>query len=263
MNRLLIACLLLVVIAGCSRHDESGPVKPAATSVARGGGTADSPRATLAYRHSIQIDTQESKVAAIHEAALAACREATADLCTVLESHLSTGQFASASLRLRAKPDGIRKVVAALSRQAAITDQSTSAEDLAGPIQDGEKQLAMLTAYRTDLEALRKRAGNDIDALIKLNHELAQVQSELEAANGRQAYLLQRVATETLDIAIHSDHSPSFWRPISAAASGFGGNLSQGIATAITALAYLLPWAFVIGLAVWIARKLWHRRKPR
>lgn len=260
MHRLLIACLFLVIITGCSRPDESGPVTGAkVVSVARDA-AADGARRTLAYRHAIQLDAPEGKVAALHEAALAACTQSAAELCTVLESRISTGRSATAFLRLRAKPGGIQKLIATLGKQADVTEQSTQAEDLAGPIQDGEKKLAMLTSYRSELEVLRKRAGNDVDALIKVTHELAQVQSELEAANGKHAYLLQRVETETLDINIRTERSHSLWSPVALALSDFGGSLSQGVATAITGTAYLLPWAFVIGLALWIARKLWRRR---
>jgi hypothetical protein len=74
---------------------------------------------------------------------------------------------------------------------------------------------------------------------------------------------MQRVQTETLDVTIRSERNQSFWRPISLATSDFGSNLSQGVSTAITGTAYLIPWAFLIGLAVWIVRKLWRRRKPR
>jgi hypothetical protein len=260
MNRLLIACLLLAVITGCSRSPESGSINPSTPAATA---SADGARRTLAYRHAIQIDAAEDKVATIHAAALAACHDAAADLCTVLESRISTGRQASASLRLRARPSGIQKLIAAMSRQAAITDQSTQAEDLAGPIQDGEKKLALLTAYRADLEALRQRAGKDVDALIKVTHELSSVQSELESTTGKQAALTQRVETETLDIAIHAERSLSFWRPVSLALSDFGSSLSQGVATAITGVAYLLPWSLVIGLAVWIVRKLWRRRRLR
>jgi hypothetical protein len=264
MNRLLITLLLLVSVTGCSQKNESGPIAEATTAAepARGAAT-DSPRRTLAYQHSIQVDSQEGKVAEIYEAALAACRLASADLCTVLESHISTGRFASASLRFRARPSGIQKLIAALGKQADITDQTTKAEDLAAPLQDGEKKIAMLTTYRTELEALRNRAGNDVDALIKVNHELAQVQSELEAVTGKQAYLVQRVETEILDVTVRSEHNQSFWRPISLAASDFGGSLSQGISVAITGVAYLLPWVFVIGVAVLIVRRLWRRRKSQ
>jgi len=264
MRRLLVTFLLLLGVAGCSRENASGPLAdvPTASTQARATST-DGQRRTLAYQHTIQIDTQEAKVAPIYEAAMAACRTASDDLCTLLESHISTGRLASASLRFRAKPSGIAKLVTALGKQADITDQSTKAEDLAGPIQDGDKKLVMLTTYRAELEELRSHAGNGVDALIKLNHELAEVQSELETATGIQAGLLQRVQTETLDVTIRSERNQSFWRPISLATSDFGSNLSQGVSTAITGTAYLIPWVFLIGLAVWIVRKLWRRRKPR
>lgn len=264
MNRLLIACLFLAALVGCSQKSEYGfakTVTPAAAAV-RDGAT-NSPRRTLAYKHSIRIDAPQDKVASLHEAAQTACREAAADGCTVLESRVSTGRSASASLRFRMKPAGIPKLIATLSRQADVTEQSTEAEDLAGPLQDGEKKLAMLTTYRTQLEALRQRAGNDVDKLIKVTHELAQVQADLEAASGEQAYLVQRVETEILEVSISATQNRSFWRPISLAASDFGDSLSQGIATAITGVAYLLPWTFVVGLAAWGVRKLWRRRRPR
>ena len=260
MRRLLITFLLLLTVAGCSRESASGPLANAAPAEAA---STDGQHRTLAYQHAIEIDTQESKVSTIYEAAMAACRAAPDELCTLLESHISTGRLASASLRFRAKPNGIAKLIAALGKQADITDQSTKAEDLARPMQDGEKKLAMLTTYRAELEELRNHAGNSVDALIKLNHELAEVQSQLETAAGTQTYLLQRVQTETLDVTIRSERNQSFWRPISLATSDFGGNLSQGVSTAITGTAYLIPWAILIGLAVWIARAFWRRRKAR
>lgn len=257
MTRLLLALLLLVVIAGCSSKDGSTTLAEAPSRSA----SPDSASRYLAYQHSIQVDTEERKVAAIYEAGLAACRAASIDLCTVLESRINTGRAASASLKFRTKPSGIRKLIAALAMQAEITDQSTSAEDLAAPIEDAAKKLGMLNDYRTKLEALRGRASSDVDALIKVNRELAQVQSELEAIAGKHAHLMQRVETEILDVVIRSDQNRSFWRPVALAMSDFGNNLSQGVSIAITGIAYLIPWAVVLGLAAWVGRKLWRRRK--
>lgn len=257
MRRLLIALLLLAGIAGCSqKHDSTILTEKPSGSV-----SPDSAGRYLAYEHSVQIDTEERKVAAIYEAAKATCREASIDLCTVIQSRINTGRAASASLKFRAKPSGIRKLISALGKQAEITEQSTSAEDLAGPIEDSAKKLRMLNDYRTKLEALRGRASTDVDALIKVNRELAQVQSELEAAAGKQAHLTQRVETEILNVAIRSDRNQSFWRPIALAMSDFGTNLSQGVSIAISGIAYLIPWAFVFGVAAWAGRKLWRRRK--
>lgn len=264
MNRLLIAFLILV-ITGCSPNGGSAPAFVAAKdrAPATPENTADAPRRMLAYEHTIEIDTSEDKVAATHQAALTACREASAELCEVLDSRINAGRQGSATLRVRAKPNGIQKLIASMSKQGEITSQSTYAQDLAGPIIEGEKKLAMLTTYRAELEALRKRPGNDADALIKLTRELAQVQSELESVNGKQADLMRRVETEILTINIQSEHSKSFWKPISLALSDFGRSLSSGISSAITGVAYLLPWSIVIGLVLWIGRKAWRRRQSR
>ena len=140
---------------------------------------------------------------------------------------------------------------------------STSAEDLAGPIQDTAKQLAMLTDYRSKLEALRSRSNNDVDALIKLNRELADTQSQIEALTGEQAQLVQRVETEILNVTISSYESRSFWSPIGDSTSEFGDHLSEGIASAITAMAYIIPWSLVLLLLIWVARKLWGLRKRK
>lgn len=257
MRSLSIALLLMAVIAGCSRNDDSTSLAKAPSRSA----STDGASQYLAYQHSIQIDTEERKVAAIYEAGQAACREASIDLCTVLESRINTGRAASASLKFRTKPSGIRKLISALGKQAEITDQSTSAEDLAGPIEDAAKKVEMLNDYRTKLEALRGRASSDVDALIKVNRELAQVQSELEAIVGKHAHLLQRVETEILNVAIRSDHNQSFGRPIALSMSDFGSNLSQGVSVAITGIAYLIPWVLILGLAALVGRKLWRRRK--
>ena len=72
---------------------------------------------------------------------------------------------------------------------------------------------------------------------------------------------MQRVDTEILNVSISSYESQSFWSPIGQSTSDFGVHLSQGIATAITAVAYLIPWGLIIAFIVWLVRKLWSRRK--
>lgn len=258
MNRLLLPLLILILVAGCARKEESAAMAPVPAMAPAQAGKASS---FLAYEHSLSLDIEEQKLAVVFEAAQTACREAADELCSVLASHVSAGRTASASLKFRARPNGIRKIVAALSRQADVTNQSTSAEDLEGPIADAAKKLAMLKDYRSKLEALRGRASNDVDALIKVNRELAQVQSELEASEGTHAHLVQRVETEILNVFIRSIEHRAFWRPIGFAISDFGGNLSQGISIVITGIAFLIPWLIVLAIVAWGGRKLWRRWK--
>lgn len=149
----------------------------------------------------------------------------------------------------------IPKLIAAIGTQAELAHQSTSAEDLSGPIADSARQMAMLEDYRARLEDMRGRAGTDIDALINVNHELAEVQATLEEAAGKRAELAQRVETDILHVAIGTAAHRPFWTPIGRALRSFGGNLAEGIAYAITALPYLPPWLVMIAFAVWALRR--------
>lgn len=211
----------------------------------------------LALEHSLSLELEEVQLATVFERGLAACRDAASESCNVLESRISSGQSHSGILKFRAQAAGIKKIINALSKDSKIAAQSTTAEDLAAPIADGAKRLAMLKDYRTQLESLRGRANNDVDSLIKFSHELAQVQSDLEAAEGVQARMKQRVETEILNVSLETGSRTGFWKPIATAVSEFGGNLSQGISSAISGVAYSLPWLVVMLFGVWGGRRLW------
>ena len=253
---------LAILLAACSAKQAS-PGFSAAPVAATAAAKVAAQQRTLAYEHALQIDAAQEKIPPLFAAARAACLAAQADACTELSSQAESGRDASASLTFRARPAGIGKLIATLSAQGQVISQSTKAEDLAGPIEDASKKLAMLTDYRDKLEGLRVRASTDIDALIKVNRELAQVQGELEAATGTQAHLMQRVDTEILRVSIRSHHSQSFLAPITFACADFGRNLAQGISSAITGLAFLIPWLIMLAAFGWAARKLWRRRKAQ
>jgi hypothetical protein len=251
MSRLVLV-LLVLVSSGCSHkntHDAGAPGPGAASE------SAASANRHLAYEHTLAIDAEPDKVDPLFESAQAACRAATAESCAILEAQVTSGEYASARLKFRTTPKGVRDLIALLFAQGQVASRSTSAEDLAGPIEDSAKKIAMLTDYREKLEALRGRSNSDVDSLIKLARELAQVQSELESLAGSRAALIQRVETELLNVSITSYDSRSFWSPIGSSLADFGDNFSEAIATFITVLPYLIPWALLLFLGFWIWRK--------
>jgi hypothetical protein len=259
-RQIFVLLLSLAAGTGCAKLGApAGAVAPGAPGAAK----ASETNRFLAYEHSIDIKTDEDKIVPAFDAVQAACRAATEDACAILEARVSRGETASASLRFRAKSAGIRKLIAVLASQGEVASQSTTAEDLAGPIADNTKQLAMLTDYRGRLEALRGRPSNDLDALMKLTRELADVQSQIETLTGSQAHLMQRVETELLNVSINSYHTRTSWAPIADAGSDFRGVLAQGVAGVIIAIAFLLPWAVVAGLIVWavLAIRRWRKRR--
>ena len=248
--------LMLAALAGCSKVQQA-PMRAQAPVAQHDRAYANR---QLAYEHFVDIDAAPDKIATLYADGLRACREAAA-ACTLLESRIDSEPDAAASLKFRAAPGVIPKLVAAMGHQAELARQSTRAEDLSGPIADTARELAMLDDYRSRLETLRSRAGNDIDALIKVNRELAEIQSRHETADGKRALLAQRVETETLNVSIRSDRQRPFWSPIRRSLGQFGSNLSQGISFAVSGLAYLLPWLFIILIAAWAVRKMWRRRR--
>ncbi len=256
-NALCLTTLLLAV-AACGHKDSASGARPASTAIEA---RSDAEKKDyLAYEHAVTFDVEESKIAAMFETAQSTCRQAAADQCVLLESKISSGRHAHASVVLRAKPAGVRNVIAALSKDGEVTERSTTAEDIAKPIEDTVRKLDMLNDYRGKLEALRARAAADVDALIKVNRELAEVQSQIEALNGQRAWLKQRVDTEILRISIQSQRQGSFWQPVSVAFADFGSNLSYGISSLVLASAYLAPWLVLIALCIWIFRRVKSRR---
>jgi hypothetical protein len=246
----------LAALTGCSKVQQT-PMREQAAIAQHG--RADATR-HLAYEHAVDIDTAPDKVATLYANGLRACREAAA-ACTLLESRIDSEPDAAASLKFRARPDVIPTLIAAMGHQAELARQSTHVEDLSGPIADTARELAMLDDYRSRLEALRSRAGNDIDALIKVNRELADIQSRYETADGKRAVLAQRVDTEILNVSIRSDRQRPFWSPIRRSLEQFGSNLSQGISFAVSGVAYLLPWLVILLIAAWAVRRMWRRRR--
>lgn len=259
MRRFFAVVLLLIAIQGCSKKEDAANLVSPGSSAAPVAADALAQRRYLAIQNSISVEVDEQNVASLYEAGQRACREASVDECLVLESHITTGPLTTAFLKFRAKSHGIRKLLTTFSSNGAIKRQATTAEDLSAPIADTAKKLAMLNDYRSKLEGLLGRASTDVDALIKVNRELAQVQSELEAMTGAQSNLMRRVETEILVVSIASLDSQSSWKLVTSAFSEFGANLARGISSAITGIAYLAPWLLTLVCFAWAGYKLWLR----
>jgi len=259
--------LALALLAGCNKAPAPGLGEEAAMVAPgeRKAGGGDSRRATLATTRHVQMEVAADAVSTLFNATQAACVADAASQCTVLKSGLTTGEHPRADLTLRAAPEGIARVLAKLRVNGGLVAESATSEDLAAPIVDTERQMAMAREYRDSLLALRAKGSNDIKTMMSVNEELARVQSQLESATGERAHLQQRIATETLTVAIAAsgDGQRQAWAPLSRALHEFGANLGQAAAAAITFLAWAIPWALVLLPLAWGLRWLWRRRRVR
>ncbi len=244
----------LVLLAGCGGKDEGASLASAARFDGKERG-----KAFLAYEHNVSVDTSEAQVRPLVEKVAAACKADTENGCLLLDSAIDSGSYVHARISLRAKPAGIKKLVALVAAGGDVSSEGTKVEDLGRPVLDSKKRLDMLKQYQAQLQELEKRSSANVDALIKVSKELASVQVELEQATAANALLLQRIDTDLLSVNISAEGKQSFWRPVKRALGNFTENLSQGVANAITAMAYILPWLIAFVLLHPLGRRGWRR----
>lgn len=259
--------LALLLLQGCSRGPQYAPggalaMKEAAAPAAAAEAQAQRGK-FLAYEHSVTIDAGEGEVKPLLDKLVAACNADVANQCTLLASGVGGGRESSARIRVRIKRPGVEKLISIAASGGEVASRNTAAEDLEGPLRDNAKRLDMLRSYREKLLALEGKAGNNAEALIKLSQELATVQSELESATGVEAHLMERVNMDLLNISIQSRTQRGFWSPVKRSLSDFSSNLSEGIASAITGAAYLLPWALILFVFGWAVRKVWRKARRK
>jgi hypothetical protein len=253
--------LLALLLSGCGKK-VANVHEPTSTGVALQAELSQRQSVEfLAYSHRFTIDLSEDEIQAAYSATVEACAADTQHGCTILDANVSLGTYKSAYIKLRIKPEGVRPVLEIAAGFGKIVQEKTHVDDLAQPVADNKKRLAMLESHRNRLLLLHEKASNDIQALIKISEELSKVQSQLENAAGQEAYLKERIAKDIVEIDFSSIASRSFWRPISRALSGFTGNLAEGISDTILAAAYLLPW-LVLGIpALFLLRMILRRGK--
>ncbi|XZG70481.1 DUF4349 domain-containing protein [Chitinibacteraceae bacterium HSL-7] len=254
----VLICLMAtaLLLTACGRKEEQA-TRSASSTHAPEARKADQ---MLAYEHQVGLTVDDDEVAPAHQRVSDTCRKRQD--CVVLESGIDRGYGMSASLRVRSSPAGIAALLTTVRASGDVRSQSTHAEDLAAPIADTSRQLTMLTDYRTRLEALRDRAGTSVDALIKINEQLAETQGKIEALAGEHAHLTQRVQTELLTIAIDGRGQSSMWRPVRESLESFGQTSARGLSALIATAAFLLPWLLIAVPLIWGWRR-WRAKRRR
>jgi hypothetical protein len=260
MGRALLFTLLVVVTgAACSRNEGDRTAVPA-VMMAKQARSLQEPGNTLSREHSVTVDVPETEVESRFRRVVDRCTADADHHCTILQSDLSTGQLPSGLIKLRIDPNAVEALIAFASALGKLDHRSTTVTDLADSMQDTQSRIEMLTNYRKQLLALQAKAATNVEAAIKIASELSTVQGDLERATGEAAYQTKRVTTDIVTISFAVAEQRAFWRPVHEALRDFLGNLSNGVSQAITAVAYIVPWLFVVVPGLYLVRFLWRRR---
>lgn len=215
---------------------------------------------TLAYEHVISIEMGRELLPTRLREIQAACNADRTSNCTVLDVALSSNQdLPSGNIRMRLAPGGVDPIVALAGKDGEVTSRHTRAEDLAEPVADTERQIALLTLHRERLTELMKNKDIKIEQLITVSKELATVQSQLDSLSTQRANLRRRIDTDllTINLSLPRQDYTSEQTPVRDALRSFGSDFRETVGMVIRFFAVLVPWLVVILPGLFLLRLFW------
>jgi hypothetical protein len=285
----------IILLAGCSKpapgRDGAGTAAPATEAAKSDYAPADASAdpakkpaqpapagAMLAYDYAYGIQAPPRRIAELQARHQGACAAAGPALCQVTGSTLETQgkDNVHATLALRAAPAWLAKFrdqIAGDAKAAGgrLTQANVTSEDLSRQVTDTAAAIRAKTALRDRLQAiLETRAAKTAD-LVELETALAKVQGELDATQSEMAVMRQRLDTSVLTIDYVSADvlaPEGVLAPLASAFGRFAETFVGALALIIGVVAFILPWALVIGAGVWLFRgplrkiRLPGRRRP-
>lgn len=224
----------------------------------------------LAYAYTRGLEVPYDQVSPVMKRHEKQCADAGPARCQVLGSSTNSyGEYDNrGQLQLRGEPAWLRTFLEGLSgdAQAAggkVTSTNVTTEDLTRSLIDTEARLRAARTLRDRLQALLASRPGRLSDLLDVERELARVQGDIDSTESNLAVMRTRVAMSTLTVDYTSAGAPVTDRtlePIKQALVRFIGIVAEGIGAMIQIVAYLLPWALLLWLVVWLLR-LWGRRR--
>jgi hypothetical protein len=285
--RTSLAVLTIVVLAGCSKPSPAAlqaaapaPAEAAAAAAnetpAKSATPANDAAATpmLAYSYDYGLVAPPDQIRGLQARHEQACVAAGPAVCQVTGSNIASQgkDDVHATLTLRAVPAWLARFRDGLGKDAEgvggrLAHATTASEDLSRQMVDTEAAVRAKTALRDRLQKVLETRQGTVADLVSVEKTLADVQGELDATQLELAVMRQRVATSDLSIDYRSASgfaSGGVWAPLGSAAHDFLRNLVAAAALIVDLVAWLAPWAVVIGGAIWLARRqVWRRPAPK
>lgn len=283
MRGLAWVCVALLLF-GCSKpagpHEnyasataEAQLVKPPASDAAdpNQAPAAAINRPMLAYAYQFAVEAPGSRIRGLVEKHEAACSGAGFAVCQVTSTNIQAvgKDQVTATLTIKATAGWLARFRKTLADDVSaaggrLSKTAVTSEDLAVQIVDTDARLKAQTALRDRLQdALQHRPGKVSD-LVDVSTALAKAQGDLDSMQSQLALLRQRVALSEVTIEYSAAQGligEGTWSPLSGAVNGFMEIIATAMAAIIYIVAFVTPWAIVIGLAAWVF--FWFRRRRR
>ncbi|WP_165959046.1 DUF4349 domain-containing protein, partial [Actinomadura sp. KC345] len=287
MTWAFIVLLLAGMLAACGGGGDSGSSEPASEQGARATSTGDRgaegrdedsgggdpgaerrPQAPVAERevvHSAELRVRAGDV----DASAAKAKRLVTAAGGYVEKESSRSAPPRSEIALKIPSDRYTALLDQLGTQLGTKlALSQEAEDVTGEVADVEARVRSAEATLTSFRKLFERAGS-IDEIIRLEEEISERQSDLEALQARQKSLESRTRFATVTVTLEGE-SARAEKPEDDGPGGFVDGLRNGwgafttfVGGLATVVGWLLPFlvtAAVLGLPVLAFR---HRLRDR
>ncbi len=259
----LLAALAITVFAGaCSKHEGAAPAAAEVAAADSGvAGTRNQNGSQLAYEHEVRIRLEAAQIAKNLGAARDACMSQKFGQCSLLGENLGAGEEPTGELQMRAVPDAIAGLVGLASKGGSVAQRSTRAEDLADAVRDNGMRRKRLELQHAKLSEILERRDLKAADLFDVTERMAQIESELNAAEQEAAQQQRRINTNLLTIHFESANITAESSQIGQALRNMTSTWDTSVAALISIVGALLPFALLSGLVVLLWRAVARRRK--
>lgn len=247
--------VLAALLGGCARKAPS-----------EGGeaiGQAAKPGSSLAYEHVVQI-TLPTELIAVRLAELRAdCESERVGPCRVLAVESHRDPSPRGRLQVRASAAAVDSLIAAASPDGHVDSVRTTAEDLAEAVSSTERERETLTRSREGLLAVQSRGDLAAADLIAIVRTLAEIDTQLAAAEREAATQRSRIETNLLTLQLTGHIETSRLAALGAAVADSFGTFLDGTAEAIDFLAFSLPFLVIGFVLLVLLRRAWNAASRR
>jgi hypothetical protein len=258
-----VLCLLLAACGhGVSQARFAGAALAAAAPLEAAAQSVSTARRndSLAYEHSVEVELGRDLLSPRMKQVQAACAARAEFACVLLDVSFDAQLgVPSGRVSMRLAPAAVDPLIEMAAQDSRITARSTHAADLAEPVADTDRQLALLSSHRDRLTEFMRSRELKVEQLIAVSKELAAVQVQIDALNSEHANLRRRIDTEILTISFAPPQQAYSEErtPVRDALRSFTGDFTGAIAQVIRFIAVLLPWLVIIIPGLLLGRVLW------
>lgn len=190
----------------------------------------------------------------------------------VSSSDISGSNYRTLRMTARIPADACDDFISSIGNLGTVVSQSESAEDVTLQYADTESRIASLKTEQERLNELLEKADN-LENIIALEDRLTEVRYELENYQSQKklydsliAYSTVSITLEEVNYTVAIDDSTFLSRITTGLENSFR-DIKNGfinfLVIFIVALPYLAVWGVVLGIIIWMIRRIIKRRKRK